>query len=111
MNHELESLDEFLFDAFDVLASEGRFVIISFHSLEDRIVKQVFRFLSAACRCSKTLPMCRCGGKPLSKLLTSSPSVPGEEEVTENPASRSAKMRAIEKIEGSAPRELWETGE
>lgn len=109
VNHELEDLDEFLFDAFDVLASEGRLVIISFHSLEDRIVKQVFRFLSAACRCSKALPMCRCGGKPLSKLLTSSPTTAGEDEVNENPASRSAKMRAIEKIEGFAPRELWST--
>jgi 16S rRNA (cytosine1402-N4)-methyltransferase len=107
VNHELEGLGEFLFDAFDVLASEGRLVIISFHSLEDRIVKHVFRFLSAACRCSKALPICRCGGKPLSKLLTSSPATASEEEVNENPASRSAKMRAIEKIEGSAPRELW----
>jgi 16S rRNA (cytosine1402-N4)-methyltransferase len=109
VNRELEGLDEFLFDAFDVLANEGRLVIISFHSLEDRIVKQVFRFLSAACRCSKALPICRCGGKPLSKLLTSSPVRPGEEEVNENPASRSAKMRAIEKIEGSVPRDLWNT--
>jgi len=107
VNHELEGLDEFLFDAFDVLAIEGRLVIISFHSLEDRIVKQVFRFLSAACRCSKALPTCRCGGKPLSKLLTSSPVRASEDEVNENPASRSAKMRAIEKIEGFAPRDIW----
>lgn len=108
VNRELEGLDEFLFDAFDVLASEGRLVIISFHSLEDRIAKHVFRFLSAACRCSKALPTCRCGGKPLSKLLTSSPVRPGEDEVNENPASRSAKMRAIEKIGGFAPRDLWD---
>lgn len=109
VNRELEGLDEFLFDAFDVLASEGRLVVIAFHSLEDRIVKQAFRFLSAACRCSKALPVCRCGGKPLSRQLTSSPVRPGEQEVRENPASRSAKMRVIEKIQGSAPRDLWKT--
>ncbi len=109
VNRELEGLDEFLFDAFDVLAIEGRLVVIAFHSLEDRIVKQAFRFLSAACRCSKALPVCRCGGKPLSRQLTSSPVRPGEQEVRENPASRSAKMRVIEKIQGSAPRDLWQT--
>jgi 16S rRNA (cytosine1402-N4)-methyltransferase len=109
VNRELEGLDEFLFDAFDVLADGGRLVVIAFHSLEDRTVKQVFRFLSAACRCSIALPMCQCGGKPLSKLLTSSPVRPGEDEVNENPPSRSAKLRAIEKIEGTAPRELWRT--
>ncbi|HSE39130.1 MAG TPA: 16S rRNA (cytosine(1402)-N(4))-methyltransferase RsmH [Acidobacteriota bacterium] len=109
VNRELEGLDQFLFDAFDVLANGGRLVIIAFHSLEDRTVKQVFRFLSAACRCSIALPVCQCGGKPLSKLLTPSPVRPTEDEVNENPPSRSAKLRAIEKIEGTVPRELWQT--
>ncbi len=109
VNRELEELDEFLFDAFDALVNGGRLVVIAFHSLEDRIVKQAFRFLSAACRCSIALPVCQCGGKPLSKLLTSSPVRPGEEELNENPPSRSAKLRAIEKIEGTVPRELWQT--
>jgi 16S rRNA (cytosine1402-N4)-methyltransferase len=109
VNRELEGLDQFLFDAFDSLAHGGRLVIIAFHSLEDRTVKQVFRFLSAACRCSIALPVCQCGGKPLSKLLTPSPVRPTEDEVNENPPSRSAKLRAIEKIEGAVPRELWQT--
>jgi 16S rRNA (cytosine1402-N4)-methyltransferase len=109
VNRELEGLDEFLFDAFDALVDGGRLVIIAFHSLEDRTVKQAFRFLSAACRCSITLPVCQCGGKPLSKLLTPSPVRPTEDEVNENPPSRSAKLRAIEKINGTAPRELWQT--
>jgi 16S rRNA (cytosine1402-N4)-methyltransferase len=109
VNRELEGLDEFLFDAFDALVDGGRLVIIAFHSLEDRTVKQAFRFLSAACRCSIALPVCQCGGKPLSKLLTPSPVRPGEDEVNENPPSRSAKLRAIEKIGGTAPRELWQT--
>lgn len=108
VNQELEGLDEFLFDAFDSLADEGRLVMIAFHSLEDRTVKQVFQFLSAACRCSKTVLVCRCGGRPLSKLLTHKPVRPDEKEVEENPASRSAKLRAIQKISGPAPRELWQ---
>jgi 16S rRNA (cytosine1402-N4)-methyltransferase len=108
VNRELENLDQFLFDAFDSLANDGRLVIIAFHSLEDRTVKQVFQFLSAACRCSRTVPMCRCGGRPLSKQLTRKFVRPGEQEINENPASRSAKMRAIQKISGPAPRDLWQ---
>ncbi len=107
VNRELEGLDQFLFDAFDALAAQGRLVVISFHSLEDRIVKRVFRFLSAACRCSKNFLQCICGGKPLSKMLTDKPVTASEEEVNGNPASRSAKLRAIEKADGSAPREFW----
>jgi 16S rRNA (cytosine1402-N4)-methyltransferase len=107
VNSELDGLDEFAFDAFDSLAKQGRLVVIAFHSLEDRIIKQVFQFLSAACRCPRRLLQCICGGKPLSRLLTKKPVMASEAEVKENPASRSAKLRAIEKINGPAPRELW----
>lgn len=107
VNRELEGLDQFAFDAFDALALEGRFVVIGFHSLEDRVIKQVFQFLSAACRCPKRVLKCVCGGKPLSKTLTRKPVMASEEEVNMNPASRSAKLRAIEKISGPAPREMW----
>jgi len=107
VNSELGGLDQFVFDAFDSLAQSGRLTVISFHSLEDRIIKQVFQFLSAACRCSKRLLQCICGGRPLSKMLTRKPVVAGEREIQENPASRSAKLRAIEKLSGPAPREMW----
>jgi 16S rRNA (cytosine1402-N4)-methyltransferase len=108
VNAELDGLDQFVFDAFDSLAEGGRMAVIAFHSLEDRIFKQAFQFLSAACRCSKRQVICGCGGEPLSKLLTRKPVTPEEDEVRDNPASRSAKLRAIEKIRGNAPRELWE---
>jgi 16S rRNA (cytosine1402-N4)-methyltransferase len=107
VNTELDGLDQFIFDAFDSLTIQGRLVIIGFHSLEDRVTKQVFQFLSAACRCPKHILQCICGGKPLSKTLTRKPVTASPEEVRENPASRSAKLRAIEKLTGPAPRELW----
>jgi 16S rRNA (cytosine1402-N4)-methyltransferase len=107
VNGELEGLDKFVFDAFDSLAPGGRMVVIGFHSLEDRIIKQTFQFLSAACRCPKRILQCICGGKPLSKSLTKKPVTASAEEVDVNPASRSAKLRAIEKISGPAPREMW----
>jgi len=107
VNQELENLDKFIFDAFDVLADGGRLVVIAFHSLEDRVIKHCFQFLSADCRCPKRFVECRCGGSPLSKMLTRKPVEAGEAEVAENPASRSAKMRAIEKNGGTSPREFW----
>lgn len=107
VNRELEDLDTFIFDAFDSLEVSGRLAIIAFHSLEDRIVKKSFHFLSAACRCSKTLMVCLCGGKPLAKLLTKKPVMPSTEEQEQNPASRSARLRVIEKIAGPIPRDLW----
>ena len=107
VNRELEGLDTFLFDAFDSLQVGGRLVLISFHSLEDRIVKHCFVFLSAACRCPKHYQKCVCGGEPLSKLMTKKPVQPSAKEIAENPASRSAKLRAFEKLKGPAPRHLW----
>lgn len=109
VNRELDGLDEFVFDAFDSLVNGGRLVVIAFHSLEDRVIKHSFQFLSAACRCSRVLMACICGGKPLSRALTSRPVRPADEEVERNPASRSARLRALEKIEGPAPRHLWKT--
>jgi len=107
VNRELENLDQFVFDAFDTLADGGRLVIIAFHSLEDRAIKQAFQFLSAACRCPKRFLQCICGGKPLSKLLTRKAIRPEDEEIDRNPASRSARLRAIERLSGTVPRELW----
>ncbi len=107
VNQELENLDQFVFDAFETLADGGRLVIIAFHSLEDRVIKQTFQFLSAACRCPKRFLQCICGGKPLSKLLTRKAIQPEHEEIERNPASRSARLRAIEKANGPVPRELW----
>jgi len=111
VNKELENLDQFVFDAFDTLADGGRLVIIAFHSLEDRVIKQTFQFLSAACRCPKQFLQCICGGKPLSKLLTRKAVRPESEEIDRNPASRSARLRAIEKLSGPVPRELWPEGQ
>jgi len=107
VNSELEGLDSFLFDAFDSLIDGGRLVIIAFHSLEDRIVKRVFQFLSAACRCGKRRSQCICGGEPLSRMLTKKPITPSDEEIAENPMSRSAKLRTIEKIKGPIERGFW----
>lgn len=107
VNRELEDLDTFVFDAFDSLPVNGRLAIIAFHSLEDRIVKKSFQFLSAACRCSKTLMVCLCGGKPLAIQVTKKPVMPSLEEQEQNPASRSARLRVIEKIAGPVPRNLW----
>ena len=108
VNQELEDLDRFVFDAFDALMPGGRLVLIAFHSLEDRIIKQSFAFLSVSCRCPKQFQTCQCGGEPFGKVLTKKPVRAAEREVEENSASRSAKLRALEKIKGPAPRELWE---
>lgn len=107
VNQELEGLDIFIFDAFDSLETGGRLVFIGFHSLEDRIIKQTFQFLSVACRCPRRFQVCRCGGEPLSKLLTRKPVTPGRTEIAANPASRSAKLRALQKLRGPVPREFW----
>jgi 16S rRNA (cytosine1402-N4)-methyltransferase len=94
VNRELEVLEKFIFDAVDVLRKNGRFVIISFHSLEDRLVKSSFLKLSGKCQCSKDFPECVCGAKKLVEVLTRKPVIPSENEKKENPRSRSAKLRA-----------------
>lgn len=98
VNHELENLEEFLPKAFDILAPGGRLVIVSFHSLEDRIVKQYFVSLTKGCVCPIDFPQCVCGKNPQGKLLTKKPVTASEMELKDNPRARPAKLRAIEKI-------------
>jgi len=98
VNHELERLDEFIEAAIDLLQPAGRLVVISFHSLEDRIVKRVLRRLSGHCECPPRAPRCSCGARKAVELLTRRPVVAGLVEIAENPRSRSAKLRACRKI-------------
>jgi 16S rRNA (cytosine1402-N4)-methyltransferase len=98
VNHELEGLGEFVEEAIDLLQPDGRFVAISFHSLEDRIMKQTLRRLAGQCECSPRAPVCSCGARRAVEILTRRPLVPGEEEVSENPRARSAKLRACRKL-------------
>ncbi len=98
VNRELEGLDGFIRDAVGCLEVSGRIVMISFHSLEDRVVKQTFRNLAADCVCPKGLPECLCNGKSSVKLITAKPVMAQAEEVMRNPRARSAKLRALEKV-------------
>lgn len=98
VNRELESLEQGLRAAIERLNPEGRGVVISFHSLEDRIVKQTFRDYASGCICPRHLPLCVCGRKPRVRLLTGRPVTATEEEIAGNPRARSAKLRAIEKL-------------
>jgi len=98
VNHELEGLDEFIAAAVDLLQPNGRLIVISFHSLEDRIVKRALRRLSGHCECPPRAPHCSCGARKAVELLTRRPVVPSGDEVAENPRSRGAKLRAGRKI-------------
>ena len=98
VNDELGSLERGLAAGIELLAAGGRGVVISFHSLEDRIVKQMFRRLSSGCICPKELPVCSCGHRPEVRILTPRPVMATESEITQNPRSRSAKLRAVEKL-------------
>ena len=99
VNGELDSLSRVLDSAFDRLAPGGRFCIITFHSLEDRMVKQKFAGFAKGCTCPPDFPVCVCGKKPRGKLITKKPVEPGEEELAQNRRSRSAKLRIIEKLQ------------
>ena len=99
VNNELEGLSEFVETAIDLLRPDGRFVAISFHSLEDRIVKRTLRVLSGHCECPPRLPVCACGARKAVEVLTRRPVVPGDQEVDENPRARSSKLRACRKLE------------
>jgi 16S rRNA (cytosine1402-N4)-methyltransferase len=98
VNRELEGLDGFVADAVDVLQSGGRLVIITFHSLEDRIIKQALRFQSGHCVCSPNQPECRCGTVRRVEILTRKAVQPGKDEIAANVRARSAKLRACRKI-------------
>lgn len=98
VNHELESLERGLRSAIEKLKPGGRGVVISFHSLEDRIVKHVFKEYATGCICPRHLPMCVCGNHPKVKVLTGRPIMAGDPEIEQNPRARSAKLRAIEKL-------------
>jgi 16S rRNA (cytosine1402-N4)-methyltransferase len=99
VNNELEGLGEFVESAVDLLKPDGRFVGISFHSLEDRILKRELRKLSGHCECPPRLPVCECGAREVVEVLTRRPVVPGASELEENPRARSAKLRAARKLE------------
>lgn len=98
VNGELEIINKTIDDAVRNLNSGGRICIITFHSLEDRIVKNAFRDLSNPCICPPEFPICRCDRKPAVKIITRKPIVPTEEELELNPRARSAKLRVAEKI-------------
>jgi 16S rRNA (cytosine1402-N4)-methyltransferase len=98
VNQELSALQEVLPQALEVLSAAGRVCVITFHSLEDRLVKNFFRLESMDCICSKDIPVCTCNHQAQLRTLTKKPVVPGKEEQVRNPRSRSAKLRVAEKI-------------
>ncbi len=93
VNHELDVLSNSLEDMIDILKPDGRLCIITFHSLEDRIVKQAFRKAENPCICPPGFPVCVCGNVPKGKLVNRKPVLPSEEEMEQNPRSKSAKLR------------------
>jgi 16S rRNA (cytosine1402-N4)-methyltransferase len=98
VNRELEDLDRFITEAVDHLEPEGRLAVISFHSLEDRIIKRTLLQLSGRCQCPPRLPICVCGARKVVDILTRRPITPGDEEIAANPRARSAKLRAGGKL-------------
>jgi 16S rRNA (cytosine1402-N4)-methyltransferase len=99
VNDEIDILERALRDGIELLRPGGRICVLSFHSLEDRIVKSVYKDLNRGCHCPPDFPVCVCGGKRVLKIITKKPSVPGELEVRENPASRSARLRCALKMD------------
>lgn len=98
VNGELADLKDAVTDFFECLNPGGRLCIITFHSLEDRIVKHVFSDFASGCTCPKEFPVCVCGKEPRGKLISRKPILPSEEELAANSRSASAKLRIIEKI-------------
>ena len=98
VNDELRSLESFLDSSMKVLRPGGRLVLISFHSLEDRIVKRTLLKLSGRCQCPPRFPQCVCGAVSVVEILTRRPIAPTDEEIEENPRARSAKLRAARKL-------------
>ena len=98
VNNEIKPLEKTVADCIDVLAPEGRLCIITFHSLEDRAVKNAFNKAKGICTCPKDLPYCVCGAKELGKVINKKPIIASREEQEENTRSKSAKLRIFEKI-------------
>ena len=96
VNDELSALKDAVEDFADIIVSGGRMSVITFHSLEDRIIKRAFLGLVNPCTCPADAPICICGKLPKAKILLRKPVIPEEEEIIDNPRSRSAKLRAIE---------------
>lgn len=99
VNKELDRLPRLLQMSFAVLKVGGRLGVITFHSLEDRIVKLYFRELASSCTCPASFPVCKCQGRAKARVLTKKAITPTDEEVKENSAARSAKLRVVEKLE------------
>lgn len=102
VNQELELLEEAVKNSVDVLKPGGRLCVISFHSLEDRIIKHTFQKLNRPCICPSRSPVCTCGKKPIIEILTKKPLTPGKDELERNPRARSAKLRACQKLQDQA---------
>lgn len=98
VNNELNILESFVKDAFSMLKTGGRISIITFHSLEDRAIKNIYKELVGGCICPKQFPVCMCGYTENARILTKKPIVSTDEELQENTRARSAKLRVIEKI-------------
>ncbi len=98
VNGELDEVAEVIRSAFPILNIGGRMSFISFHSLEDRIIKNEYREFTEGCTCPPDFPVCVCGKKARAKIITKKPILPSERELEENPRSRSAKLRVLEKI-------------
>ncbi len=98
VNRELETIAAFLPEAFSLIRPGGRLAVISFHSLEDRLVKRFAADLAKGCICPPEFPECRCGKQPLARTLTKKPIIPGEAEAEANPRAKPAKLRIIEKL-------------
>ena len=98
LNGELEVLKNSLDDMIDLLKPGGRICVITFHSLEDRMVKTIFKTNENPCTCPSHFPVCVCGNKPKGRLAVKKPIVPGEEELTKNKRSKSSKLRVFERI-------------
>ncbi|MBI5411585.1 16S rRNA (cytosine(1402)-N(4))-methyltransferase RsmH [Candidatus Peregrinibacteria bacterium] len=98
VNHELESLENALHQAIKILATGGRLGVISYHSLEDRLIKNIFRYYAQKCICPKEIHICQCNFKKTLYLITKKPIIPSGIEVSTNPRARSAKLRVVEKI-------------
>ncbi len=97
LNRELEVLEQSLEDMIDLLSDGGRICVITFHSLEDRIVKNKFRRCENPCTCPRDFPVCVCGRKPKGKVITKKPILPSQEELADNKRAKSSKLRVFER--------------